>query len=87
MTDDQVLCEANTFSKLLNKIKQRQYRFIDHVMRGKGMEYLISTGKIEGKRDRGRQKEKILDGMCRWLGVKDNKDIFKDVNNRTNGET
>jgi hypothetical protein len=48
-------------------------------MRGEGTENLVTTGKIQGKGDRGRQREKIIDGVCRWLGVKDNKDIFKDV--------
>jgi hypothetical protein len=47
------------------------------------MENLVTTGKILGKRDRGRQIETILDGVCIWLGVKDNKDIFRDVRDRT----
>jgi hypothetical protein len=48
------------------------------------MENLVTTGKIPGKRDRGRQREKILDGLCRWLGLKDNKeDIFRDARDRT----
>jgi hypothetical protein len=60
-----VLCEANTVRKLFNKIKQRQCRFKDHVIRGEGVENLLTTGKIPGKRDRGRQREKILDGVCK----------------------
>jgi hypothetical protein len=54
-------------------------------MHGKGMENLVTTGKIPGKIDRGRQRENILDGICRWLGVKDNKDIFREVRDRTRG--
>jgi hypothetical protein len=57
-----------------------ELRFLFH---GEGIENLLTTGKIQGKRDRGRQREKILDGFCRWLWVKDNKDIFRDVRNRT----
>jgi hypothetical protein len=82
-TNVQVFCEANTYRKLFNKIMQRQFRFIGHVIRGEGMENLVTTCKIQGKRDRGRQREKILVGVCRWLGVKDNKDIFRDMHNRT----
>jgi hypothetical protein len=37
-------------------------------MRGEGMENLVTTGKIQGKRDSGMGKEK------KWLGVKDNKE-------------
>jgi hypothetical protein len=50
-TNNQVLCEANTYRKLFNKIKQRQCRFIGHVIHGGGMENLLTTGKIQGKRD------------------------------------
>jgi hypothetical protein len=52
-------------------------------MRGEGMENLVKTGKISRKLDRGRQREKILDVICGWLGVKDNKDIFRDGRDRT----
>jgi hypothetical protein len=62
--NDQVLCEANTVRKLFNKIMQRQCRFIGHVMNGEGRENLVTTGKIQGKRDRGRQRKKILDDKC-----------------------
>jgi hypothetical protein len=78
-----VLGEANTYRKLFNKIKQRHCRFIGYVMRGEGMENLVTTSKIPRKRHRGRQIEEILDGICRWLSVKDKKDTFRDVRDRT----
>jgi hypothetical protein len=53
------------------------------VVHGEGIENLVTTGKIKGKRDKGRQRETILDGVCRWLIVKDSKDIFRYVYNRT----
>jgi hypothetical protein len=52
-------------------------------MCGEGMENLVTTGKIQGKRDRGRQRKKILDGVCKWWSVKDNKGIFTDERDRT----
>jgi hypothetical protein len=52
-------------------------------MGGERMDNLVHPGKIQGKRDRGRQREKILDGVCRYQCVKDNKDIFKNVQDRT----
>jgi hypothetical protein len=64
-TNDQVIYEANTFKKLFNKIKQRQCRLMGHMICGEGMKNLVNTGKILGKRDRGRQRDKILDGFCR----------------------
>jgi hypothetical protein len=71
------------YRTLFNKMKQRQCRFIGHVMHVEGLENLVTTGKIHGKRDKGRQRDEILDGAFRWLGVKDNKDIFRDVRDRT----
>ncbi|GFO44383.1 endonuclease-reverse transcriptase [Plakobranchus ocellatus] len=37
-------------------------------MRREKLEHLVTTGKLEGKRSRGRQREKITDGLATWLG-------------------
>ncbi|GFS20509.1 hypothetical protein ElyMa_001572900 [Elysia marginata] len=39
-----------------------------HVMRREKLEHLITTGKLDGKRGRGKQREKMIDGLKRWLG-------------------
>ena len=36
-------------------------------MRREKLEHLITTGKIEGPKSRGRPREKILDGISGWL--------------------
>ena len=81
-TNDQVLREANTTRQMLNEIRQRQCRFIGHVLRGEGLENLVTTGKFKGKRDRGRQREKILDSVKRWVGGKSTTDIISGVRDR-----
>ncbi|GFO49528.1 C-type lectin fold protein [Plakobranchus ocellatus] len=43
--------------------------FESHVMRRGKLEHLVTTGKFEGKRSRGRQREKIMDGLATWLGT------------------
>ncbi|GFO23965.1 ecdysteroid udp-glucosyltransferase [Plakobranchus ocellatus] len=43
--------------------------FLGHVMRRGKLEHLVTTGKVEGKRSRGRQREKIMDGLATWLGT------------------
>ncbi|GFN99290.1 hypothetical protein PoB_002579600 [Plakobranchus ocellatus] len=59
------------------------------MIRGK-LEHLVTTGKFEGKRSRGRQREKIMDGLATWLGpgkVSDigllaavkNRDLWRDM--------
>jgi hypothetical protein len=52
-----VLSEDNTNRKLINKIKQRQCRFIGHVMCGEGMENLVTTGKIQEKKRQTKRKD------------------------------
>ena len=43
--------------------------FFDHVMRREKLEHLVTTGMIEGRRSRGKQGEKVLDGQKQWLKV------------------
>ena len=46
----------------MTSIRQRQLRFLGHTMREHQLEKLCSTGKVEGKRGRGRPRTKIVDG-------------------------
>ncbi|GFO39906.1 hypothetical protein PoB_006641100 [Plakobranchus ocellatus] len=46
--------------------------------RGK-LEHLVTAGKFEGKRSRGRQREKIMDGLATWLGPGKVSDILAAV--------
>ena len=43
----------------------RQARFFGHIMRVNGLEHQVTTGKINGKRSRGRQRMKHLDGLTK----------------------
>jgi hypothetical protein len=52
-TNDQVLCEANTYRKLLNKIKAVQIR-----RSCEGMENLVTSGKYSRKKRQSRTKRK-----------------------------
>ena len=38
-------------------------------MRREKLEHLVTTGRIEGKRSRGKQHEKMLDGLTKRLRV------------------
>ncbi|GFN73758.1 transmembrane protein 106b [Plakobranchus ocellatus] len=46
------------------------------------LEHLVTTGKFEGKRSRGRQREKIMDGLATWLGPGKVSDILAAVKDR-----
>jgi len=58
----EVLRAAGVQCKLLNTIRQRQLGFFGHVMRKHGLENLVVTGKVEGRRARGRQR--LLDSLA-----------------------
>ncbi|GFN96828.1 hypothetical protein PoB_002333400 [Plakobranchus ocellatus] len=60
----------------------RQATFLGHVMRRGKLEHLVTTGKFEGKRSRGRQREKIMDGLATWLGPGKVSDILAAVKDR-----
>jgi len=65
------MTSAGVQRELMKTIRQRQLNFLGHVMRRHGLENLALTGKVGGKRGRGRQRLKYLDSLCTCL--KDNK--------------
>ncbi|GFO28844.1 hypothetical protein PoB_005534900 [Plakobranchus ocellatus] len=64
------------------KEMKHQATFLGHVMRRGKLEHLVTTGKFEGKRIRGRQREKIMDGLATWLGPGKVSDILAAVKDR-----
>ena len=60
-----VLREGNVQRSLLKTIRKRQMEFLGHfVCRRRGLEFLSLTGKVESKRDRGKQRITFLDSLC-----------------------
>ena len=70
-------CETWTISEAMKKqleaaemwflrrmMMKRQCSFLGHIVRKGGIEYKVVTGKVQGKRDRGRQRQTFLG----WLG-------------------
>ena len=49
-------------------IAMRQMRFLGHVNRKEKIEYLAMTGKIAGKRARGRQRMTFISSIIRRMG-------------------
>ena len=47
---------AGVERKLIGEIRTRQMRLLGHVIRKDGLENLALTGKIEGKRGRGKNR-------------------------------
>ncbi|GFR98808.1 eukaryotic translation initiation factor 3 subunit F [Elysia marginata] len=66
-TNEEVLKDTETTMSLMNRIRRSQAKFVGHIMRREGLENLITTGRMEGKKSRGIQREKMLDGMTSWM--------------------
>ena len=81
-SNETVLKEAETERSLIMKIRKRQATFFGHIMRGGGLEHFITTGKLDGKRGKGRQREKMLDGLKSWLGVERVTDMMSATKDR-----
>ncbi|GFO49889.1 RNA-directed DNA polymerase from mobile element jockey [Plakobranchus ocellatus] len=81
-TKERVLNEANKRRSLVRTIRKHQATFLGHVMRRGKLEHLVTTGKFEGKRSRGRQREEIMDGLATWLGPGKVSDILAAVKDR-----
>ena len=81
-SNDTVLKEAHTSRALVNKIRTRQTTFFGHVMRREKLEHLITTGMMEGKRSRGKQREKMTDRLVKWLGAGKVVEILKATRDR-----
>ena len=63
-TNVEVMEEAGLTRSLVNRIRKQQATFVGHMLRRKGLEHLVITGKIEGRRGRGRQREQIIDSLA-----------------------
>jgi hypothetical protein len=63
-----ILRRTNETHILIKDIRKRQSHFFRHIKRKEPIEHTVMTGKISGKRDRGRLREKIFDGLAVWAG-------------------
>ena len=59
-TNEEVLIKVDTQRKLMNTIKKHQLQFLGHCMRKDRIGKLAHTGKIAGKRARGRRRGTFL---------------------------
>ena len=87
-TNVNILREGNVQRSLLKTIRKRQREFLGHVCRRRGLEFLPLTGKVEGKRDRGKQRIPFLDSLCNsatggqskglnFLKLSDDRDVWR----------
>ena len=78
-TNEEVLTEAQT---TMTKIRKRQAKFVGHVIRRNQLEHLVTTGKFDGKRGRGRPREKMLDSLTDWMNIRKPSEMIREMNCR-----
>ena len=81
-SNENILKQTNEKRRIITKLRKRQSKFIGHILRKGKLEHLVTTGKIIGRRDRGKQREKILDGLTKWHGKKRTTELIATVRNR-----
>ena len=82
-SNESILKEINTERSLIKTIRKRQLDFLGHIYRDKGLEHLALTGKIEGKRSRGRQRITFVGSLNSWLSKTGSKcDLLRQTENR-----
>ena len=67
MSNEEVLRRAETKQALLMIIRKRQLEVLGHIMRKNGLEELILIESVDRMRSRGRQGEKCLTNLSRWV--------------------
>ncbi|GFS16500.1 UDP-glucuronosyltransferase 2A1-like [Elysia marginata] len=65
-TNGEVLGMANTGRSLYSTIRRGQMKFTGHIYKARGIEHLAMTGKINGKKSRGRQRTTYVDSLNTW---------------------
>ena len=68
-TNVEVMQEAGLTRSLVNRIRKQQATFVGHILRRKGLEHLVITGKMEGRRGRGRQREQMIDSLAARMDI------------------
>ena len=68
VSNEQVLNRAGAKREMMRMIRRRQLRFLGHVMRRQQLESSCITGRLEGRRGRGRPRIKLLDSLAKAVG-------------------
>ena len=74
VSNEEVLTRAGVQRKMIREMLIRQLKFMGHITRKEGLENLALTGKIVGRRSRGRSRILWMDSLQKLLeerGVKE----------------
>ena len=88
-TNAEVMNMASYKRSLINTIRKRQLKFFGHVSRTDGIEKLVWSGKICGKKSRGRQRIIFTDSLNKFVTNREgtNTELFRKTENREKWRT
>jgi hypothetical protein len=66
-TNESILKRTKSKRCLMNTIRYRQLKFLGHIIRKGCLEHLVLSGKINGKKDKGRPRIKYLENVNLWI--------------------
>ena len=69
-SNQEVLEMSGQERSLIKTIRKRQMKFVGHIYRKREIEHLSMTGRIDGRRSRGRQRETYIDSLNAWATSK-----------------
>ena len=69
MKNEEILDRVKAKRELLENIRNRQWNFLGHVLRDRGVERDITLNEVIGKRARGRPRLKLLDNILKEKGT------------------
>ena len=69
VTNEEVLHKLGVKKELLTKTKTHKLSYFGHVTRHENIQKTILTGRIEGKRGRGRPRRQWGDDVKEWTGM------------------
>ncbi|GFS01066.1 endonuclease-reverse transcriptase [Elysia marginata] len=81
-TNEEILTEAQITRQLMTKIRKRQAKFVGHVIRRNQLEHLVKTRKFDGKRGRGRPREKMLNSLADWMNIEKPSEMIRKMSCR-----
>lgn len=82
ISNESVLRKVNVKKNLVNSVRKIQLEFVGHILREKGIEWYCVSGKIEGKRSRGRPRSTLINCVIKEVNLKNFQELSKLVIDR-----
>jgi len=77
ITNEEVLNKIIKKSNIMSDISKRQISFFGHILRKDKLEYLAVTGKVVGKRTRGRRRTLFTDQLVKSTNCNNSIELFR----------